>query len=62
MPGRGRGRGGRFSGGRSVGLGTRNSNASRSVTDRYYSPAEWDRLSMEQRDQVRSLREERDKK
>jgi hypothetical protein len=64
--GRGRGRGGRFSvgrghgnrsnvrlanrGGRSQGCG-----AGGSVTDRYYSPDEWSRLSLEDQQRVRDL-------
>jgi hypothetical protein len=72
MAGRGRGRGGRFGmgrgrdsrsnvrlasrGGRSQGRG-----AGGSITDRYYSPKEWSRLSPEDQQRVCDLRTQRDR-
>ena len=64
--GRGRGRsGGRGYGGRGRGRGS--SNNGRSSFDsrnpgRYYSPAEWETLTMEQRQQARDSREDKDKR
>ena len=53
--GRGRGRGGRSGrGGRGRGP--------QSLTDRYYTPEEWNALTPEQREQVRSRRNERDRR
>ena len=56
--GRGRGRGGRGGG------GNRNnqSNNNLSISDRYYSPTEWNAMSTEQREQVRARRNERDRR
>ena len=55
--GRGRGRGGR--GGRG---NPNQSNNSLPISDRYYSPQEWNALSAEQREQVRARRNERDRR
>lgn len=56
--GRGRGRGGRGGG------GNRNnqSNNNLSISDRYYTPTEWNAMSTEQREQVRARRNERDRR
>jgi hypothetical protein len=55
--GRGRGRGGRF--GRGGGRGSSESKNKDGTNTNYYSPAEWNKLSFEERDKIRK---ERDKK
>ena len=57
--GRGRGRGGRGGGG---GRNNQGGQSSTSISDRYYTPAEWNAMSTEQRAQVRARRNERDRR
>jgi hypothetical protein len=58
--GRGNGRG--YGRGQGRGYGRGNNNNSHNVTDRYYSPEEWNTLSQEQQQRVRELRADRDRR
>ena len=58
--GRGFGRGGRGRGGR--GAGGRGSGRGSNITDRYYSPEEWEKLTPDERQSVRDKRSERDRR
>jgi hypothetical protein len=68
VAGRGRGRGGRFGPGRGRSNGRLANRVARAqnrstntITDRYYSPEEWNRLSPEDQQRVRDLRTQRDR-
>jgi len=65
--GRGRGsgrdgRGGRGHGGKTGGRGNGSGRGSNAITDRYYTPEEWERLTAEERQTVRDKRSERDRR
>ena len=65
--GRGRGsgrdgRGGRGRGGKTGGRGNAGGRGSNAITDRYYTPEEWEKLAAEERQTVRDKRSERDRR